>query len=271
MERPLPGAAVKGIHLKKIVIVTGASSGMGRGFAETAADHVEFDEMWIIARRQERLEEVKNSLKVPVRCIPMDLTDRASYKTLENMLAEEKPDIVRLFNCSGFGKFAATLDDTIDTNLNMMDLNCGAAMAMTQIALPYMHEGARILNIASVAAFQPIPYINVYAATKAFLLYYSRALNRELKSRKITVTALCPFWTKTEFFDRAIAADRNKVVKKYAAMYDPKDLVARGWRDMERGKDVSGYGFIARAQALLCKILPHSLVMNVWMAQQSLK
>lgn len=271
MQAALFGAAVKGIYLKKIVIVTGASSGMGRGFAETAAEHVKFDEMWIIARRQERLEEVKDRLNVPVRCIPMDLTDRASYKVLEGMLAKEKPEVIRLLNCSGFGKFAATLDDTVDTHLNMMDLNCGAAMAMTEIVLPYMHEGARILNIASVAAFQPIPYINVYAATKAFLLYYSRALNRELKGRGITVTALCPFWTKTEFFDRAIAADRDQVVKKYAAMYDPADLVKRGWRDMERGKDVSGYGFIARGQALLCKLLPHSLVMSVWMKQQSLK
>jgi len=257
--------------VKKIVIVTGASSGMGRLFAETAPEHATFDELWIIARRQDRLEEVKSKLSVPVRCIPMDLTDRASYQTLEALLKEEQPDIVRLLNCSGFGKFAATTDDTLETNLNMMDLNCGAVMAMTQLSLPYMHEGAKILNIASVAAFQPIPYINVYASTKAFLLYYSRALNRELKSRGITVTALCPFWTKTEFFDRAIAKNENPVVKKYAAMYEAKDLVARGWRDMERGKDVSKYGFIARSQALLCKILPHSFVMNVWMGQQSLK
>ena len=72
----------------------------------------------------------------------------------------------------------------------MMDLNCGAVMAMCQESAPYMKPGARIINIASIAAYQPIPYINVYAATKAFVMYYSRALNRELKKRGITVTAV---------------------------------------------------------------------------------
>jgi len=257
--------------MKRIVIVTGASSGMGRVFAETAPMHVSFDELWVIARREQRLEEVKNKVSVPVRCIPMDLTDRASYKEFEDMLKAESPDIVRLINCSGYGKFAATTDDPLETNLNMMDLNCGAVMAMTQMSLPYMREGARILNIASVAAFQPIPYINVYAATKAFVLYYSRALNRELKQRGITVTALCPFWTRTEFFDRAIDKTKEPVVKKYVVMYEPEDLATRGWRDMERGKEVSGYGFIARVQMILCKLLPHSFVMSVWMGQQGLR
>ena len=133
-----------------------------------------------------------------------------------------------------------------------------------------MHRGARIINIASVAAFQPIPYINVYAATKAFVLYFSRALNRELKKRGITVTAVCPFWTKTEFFNRAVSAQSDAVVKKYTAMYRPEQIVTRAWRDAKRGKDVSKFGFVARAQAGLCKLLPHSLIMTIWQKQQKL-
>ena len=143
-------------------------------------------------------------------------------------------------------------------------------MALCQLTVPYMPQGGRIINIASVAADQPIPYINVYAATKAFVLRYSRALNRELKSRGIGVTAVCPFWTKTEFFGRAIE-EGEPVVKKYIAMYEPDQIVMRAWRDAKRGRDVSRYGFKARGQSLLTKIVPHSLVMDIWMGQQGLK
>lgn len=153
----------------------------------------------------------------------------------------------------------------------MVDLNCKAVMAMCQNSIPYMQKGAKIINIASVAAFQPIPYINVYGATKAFVLSYSRALNRELRSRGISITAVCPFWTKTEFFNRAIEREENAVVKKYVAMYVPEQIVKRAWRDAERGRDVSKYGFVARFQMLLAKILPHSFVMSYWMHQQKLK
>ena len=152
----------------------------------------------------------------------------------------------------------------------MTDLNCQAVVAMCQITAPYMPRGSQIINIASVAAFQPIPYIDIYGATKAFVLSFSRALNRELKSRGIGVMAVCPFWTKTAFFDRAIKSVEAPVVKKYAAMYDPDDIVARTWRDAKRGKDVCKYGFVARVQAGLTKLLPHSVVMDVWMKQQDL-
>ena len=256
--------------MKSIAIVTGASSGIGKRFAETIENMGTFDEVWAIARRADRLEELKAVVKFPVRPIALDLTSPSAPQTLENLLKEENPDVKLLVNCSGFGLFRSVEDTAYADNLNMVDLNCKAVTFCCQIALPYMREGAKIINIASVAAFQPIPYINVYAASKAYVLYFSRALNRELKKRKISVTAVCPFWTKTEFFDRAVD-EQNKVVKYYAAMYDPKDIVKRAMRDAKKGKDVSKYGFVARFQALLCKILPHSFVMSVWQSQQKLK
>ena len=201
----------------------------------------------------------------------MDLSDRDSFKTYAALLEEEKPEVTTLILCSGFGKFDSVENVSLEDQLNMMDLNCGAVMAMSKITVPYMTKGSHIINIASVAAFQPIPYINVYGASKAFVLSFSRALNREVKKYGITVTAVCPFWTKTEFFDRAVDSGKDAVVKKYAAMYDPKDIVKRAWRDSKRGKDVSKFGFVARAQVLLVKILPHKLVMDIWMSQQKLK
>ena len=256
--------------MKKIAVITGASSGMGRRFAETVKEWGSFDEVWCIARRADRLEELRATVPFPVRPVALDLTDRGSFAAYAALLREEKPEVGLLVNASGFGKFAAAMDTPLEVNLNMVDLNCMALMALCQLTVPYMPQGGRIINIASVAADQPIPYINVYAATKALVRRYSRALNRELRGRGIGVTAVCPFWTRTEFFGRAIE-EGEPVVKKYVAMYEPDQIVTRAWRDAKRGRDVSRFGFIARGQSLLTKIVPHSLVMDIWMNQQSLK
>lgn len=254
--------------MKRIAVITGASSGMGRCFAETVSCWERIEEVWAIARREDRL----NSLQcdVPVRPLVMDLTDRSNYAVYADLLTSEQVEVALLVNAAGFGKFCATSDVPTEENLNMVDLNCQALMALCQITIPYMPRGGRIINFASVAADQPIPYINVYGATKAFVLSYSRALNRELKGRGIGVTVVCPFWTNTEFFDRAIDPNTEPVVKHYAAMYEPDQIVTRAWRDAKRGKEVSRYGFIARSQSLLAKLLPHNLIMKVWMSQQKL-
>ena len=256
--------------MKKIAVITGASSGMGKRFAETVDVYGTFDEVWVIARHREQLEALRETVPFPIRVLPLDLTDRSSFDVYAAALAEEPVEVGLLMNCSGYGKFSAVLDTPLAVNLNMTDLNCQAVVAMCQLTAPYMMRGGQIINIASVAAFQPIPYIDVYGAGKAFVLSFSRALNRELRGRGIGVMAVCPFWTKTAFFDRAIKEGKEPIVKKYAAMYDPADIVKRTWRDAKRGKDVCKYGFVARAQAGLTKILPHSMVMDVWMRQQKL-
>ncbi len=256
--------------MKKIAVITGASSGMGKRFAETVDQYGAFDEVWVIARQQDKLEALCATVPFPVRVLAMDLTDRASFDTYRSALAEEPVQVGLLMNCSGYGKFGAVLDTPLEVNLNMTDLNCQAVVAMCQITAPYMPRGSQIINIASVAAFQPIPYIDVYGATKAFVLSFSRALNRELRRQGVGVMAVCPFWTKTAFFVRATSSGGDGVVKKYAAMYDPDDIVRRTWRDAKRGRDVCTYGFVARGQAALTKLLPHSLVMDVWMKQQKL-
>lgn len=256
--------------MKKIAIITGASSGMGKVFAETINTYDTFDEVWVIARRLDRLESLQETVPFPVRPIALDLTDRESFRHYAELLENAQANVQLLVNCSGYGKFQAACDTPLSHNLNMVDLNCEALMAMCQLTIPYMHAGAQIINIASVAACQPVPYIGVYAASKAFVLSYSRALNRELDDKDISVMAVCPFWTKTEFFDHAVIDGEKPVVKKYAAMYEPQQIVARAWRDAKRGKDVSKFGFIARAQMALVKFLPHSLIMDIWLSQQKL-
>lgn len=258
--------------MKKVAIVTGASSGMGQQFARTAAQQFNFDELWIIARRAERLEALAQELsKQTVRCLPMDLTDVNSLTDFSHLLKDEDVEIVLLVNAAGYGKFQAVQDIPQSVADHMLALNCKALMDLCYICLPYMKRGSKILNIASVAAFQPVPYIGEYAATKAFVLSFSRSLWTELRPQGITVTALCPYWTKTEFFDVANTKTTRDRVTYFNAMYDPKDLVARGWRDLKRGRDISTYGFVARAQVVLIKMLPHRFVMKVWCKQQNIK
>ena len=150
----------------------------------------------------------------------------------------------------------------------MIDVNVKAPVTLIDYSLPYMKEESKIVNIASCAGFQPIPYINDYAATKAFLISYSRALNKELKYRKIHVLTVTPYWTKTNFFDRAIIKEQKEVVIKYDVMYDPKDVVKTIIKDLNKNKEMSVYGKLNKDQRLLVKILPHKLVMSIWMKKQ---
>ncbi len=256
--------------MKRIAVITGASSGIGRQFVLTADRFSRFDEIWAIARRAERLEQLRETAPFPVRPLPLDLSQKSSLDAYAALLEEEKPEVALLVNASGYGKFRAVMDTPLEVNLDMVDVNCKALMALCQLTVPRMPSGGQIINMASVAAYQPIPYINVYAATKSLVLSYSRALDRELRGRGIRVTAVCPFWTDTEFFDRAVDPDKEPVVKKYIAMYRPEDIVSRAWRDVKKGRDMSKYGFIARAQGSMVKLLAHRIVMNIWMNQQKL-
>ena len=255
--------------MKNIAVITGASSGMGRDFALTLENNIEVDELWIIARRKKRLEELKKEISIPLKIISIDLSEENSFKEYTELLAKEKVNVKLLVNASGYGIFDKTTNTSLEDNMGMVKLNVDGLTRMCLLTIPYMSNGSKIVNFASVAAFQPVPYINIYAATKAYVLSFSRSLNRELKKDGIKVMAVCPYWTKTEFFDRAVT--KNKIVKKYVAMYNSSDNVKRAWRDLKKGKDISQYGFIARGQVLLCKLLPHKLVMNIWLRQQKLK
>ena len=252
----------------RIAVVTGASSGIGREFCRQLDKENDFDEMWVVARREDRLASLSKELKCRVRPVSMDLTSTDSFEKYKALLEEYKPDVAVLVNASGFGKFGKYTDVSPEDEANMIDLNCRAVVLMTRATLPYMREGGQIYQLCSVAAFQPIPYINVYGATKAFVLNYSRALNVELRDRKIKCLAVCPFWTKTEFFDRAATQD-NKAVTYYSVMFTAEEIVAQALKDMKKKKkDTSLHTFKVKLQIFGVKILPHKLVMRVWMRQQ---
>lgn len=258
--------------MKNICVITGASSGIGKEFFKSLISDGDFsfDEFWVVARNAARLEALGKLTDIPVKAIPLDLSREESYDRYRDLLAKEKPRIRLLVNCSGFGKFESVEKIGYETNLNMIDLNVKGTVAVDILSLEYMMAGDGIINIASVAAYQPIPYINTYGATKSFVLNFTRALSVELKSRGIRVMAVCPFWTKTEFFDRAITEEKDPVVKKYAAMYDPRDIVCRAMRDYKKGRAVSLFGTVTKLQLFGVKLMPAGMVMKVWMSQQKL-
>ena len=255
----------------RIAIVTGASSGMGREFVKQVSKKEKFDEIWIIARRKEALESLKKEVKAKIRPITLDLQNQESFETYKKLLAEEKPEIALLANIAGYGKFGKYDEITLEDCLGMIDLNCKALVAMSQLTIPYMKRGSKILQLDSLSAFQPVPYLNVYGSSKSFVLSYSRALNRELKTKGIRVMSVNPGWVKTEFFDHATKSS-NDAITYFNVMYDAKDVIKTAIRDLyHTRKDVSIHGFQIKAQVLLVKLLPHKIVMEIWMRQQKHK
>ncbi len=249
----------------KIAVITGASSGMGREFARQLDADERFDEIWVVARRLDRLEALREELRAPVRPLALDLTRTEDLERLKALFEAEKPTVSVLVNAAGFGLFRPFTGLDLERQLAMIDLNEKALVSVTYHALPFMTAGSRIYNMGSLSAFQPVPYINVYGASKAFVLSFSRALNVELVSRGIRVMAVCPFWVKTEFFDHAVSDD---TVTYYSRYYEAPDVVRRALRDMKRGRDVSICGAAARLQVLGVKLLPHRFVMRTWCRQQ---
>ena len=171
----------------KIAIVTGASAGMGREFARQIPYFYKgLDEIWVIARRRERLVSLSGDGVLPYRIFQGDLQKDQVYQDLDQALKEEKPDIRMLVNAAGFGKTGSVKEIAYrepDSQVEMIDLNCRALTRMTLLCLPYIKFGGRIVNLASAAAFCPQPSFAVYAATKSYVLSFSRALGAELKGQ----------------------------------------------------------------------------------------
>ena len=147
----------------------------------------------------------------------------------------------------------------------MIDLNCRAAVDMTIAVLPYMKKKSRILEICSTSAFQPFQYLNVYAATKAFLYRYSRALRIELLPKGIHVTAVCPYWIKdTEFISKAKYNGDGKEIKNFIFASKAKNVVSIALNDSRIGLPVSTPGPICFIHRIAAKFIPHEIMMLIW-------
>ena len=186
----------------KTAIITGASSGLGREFARQLTDvFPEIECCWLIARREDRLEEIaREMVGVETVCLPLDLCDSMSFTTLQEKLAADKPEAAILINNAGCGYLGRMGETETAVQTRMVDLNVRAMTAVTNLVIPYMPAGGRILNTSSIASFCPTPRMTVYGASKAYVSSFTVGLSEELKRKKITVTAVCPGPMKTEFW-----------------------------------------------------------------------
>ncbi|MCI7330546.1 MAG: SDR family NAD(P)-dependent oxidoreductase [Selenomonadaceae bacterium] len=245
-----------------IAIITGASSGLGRAYARLL-DAEYLDEIWLIARREERLQELAQELRTSCRIFACDLTQPGVPAILQASLGERPDTEVRwLINAAGFGRLGYTTEIPLAEQLAMIDLNVKATVALTQLAIPFMSAGSHIMEIVSCSAFQPIPGLNVYAATKAFLLRYSRALGAELAPQGIIVTAVCPYWIRdTEFIPLASATDAHHLFRGFPLATTCEEVARRSLRAAKNNIAVCTPDAISFLHRILSTIIPHKLLM----------
>ncbi|MDE7274343.1 MAG: SDR family NAD(P)-dependent oxidoreductase [Lachnospiraceae bacterium] len=246
-----------------IIIITGASSGLGVEFA-LQLDNVfhNIDEIWLIARRKKEMLEVAQYLEHTTRVLDMDVTEMAQMERFKELLADKKPVIRMLVNCAGYGIMGEFSASNIGEELGMIDVNCRALTHMTYLCIPYMQKNSRIIQLASSAAFLPQPNFAVYAATKSYVYSFSRALNEELRSKEIYVTAVCPGPVDTPFFDIAEKTGSTLAVKKLT-LVRADQVVERAIADSYHRRERSVYSAWIKSFDVVSKVVPHKALLEL--------
>lgn len=255
----------------RIAIITGASSGMGAEFVrQCAADWDGLEEIWILARRRERLETLKREVEASfhsfgpvIRPFVLDITEQSEREAFFAQVKQETPQVRLLINCAGVGKNGLFGSETCGRETDMVRLNCEALLAMTYGVLPYLRSGSHIMHMASAAAFTPQPEFAVYAATKAFVYSFSRALAQELKGRGIYVTAVCPGPVDTEFLNIAGSGKPVAWYKRFV-MAKAGPVVKQAIRDAQKGKTESIYGLPMKLCKAAGKLLPWNIILMLY-------
>ena len=255
-----------------VAIITGASSGLGSEYArQLVTKQKRITEVWLIARRLERLEKLAGELEklrpgLKTRAIPLDLLSEADIEAYGHLLSAMKPKVSYLVCAAGFGRIGENADIDRKELDRMILLNDKAAVDITQLTVPYVEEKGHILEICSIAGFFPLPGLSVYGASKAFLISYSRSLRFELFKRKIMVTAVCPYWVKdTEFIPTAQNETKNAgAVKHFPLASKMKSVVAWSLFDAGLGLAVSTPRPVSLGGEFFAKFLPHGLLISAW-------
>lgn len=265
---------------KNIAIITGASSGIGKAFLEEIVkEHgvygsVPFDEIWAVGRNEEKLIEIKTLLGEE-RVIPVkaDLASPEDMSVLADRLATERPQVGLLINCAGMGMKGAVEDHPAKTIEDTIDVNCTSLAKLTRICLPYMilknpvltkDNCPRVINIASSAGFLPQPGFAAYAASKAFVISFSRALYYEFIDRGIIVTTVCPGPVNTDFQRKATGGAQTEFtgIRQYVVA-DPVKLAKASIKASKAGRQILVYGFSQKALHVASKIIPTSWILFI--------
>jgi short-subunit dehydrogenase len=221
--------------MHQLALVTGASSGIGESYARALAGRG--TSLVLVARRRDRLDELAEALRstsgVSVEVLAADLTDDLGRGSVVERLTDSTAPVDLLVNNAGFGTTGALVDVDPDRHADEIDLNIGALVALTHAALPGMvkrRHGA-IVNVSSVASFQPAPKMAVYAATKAFVTSFSESIAEEVRSAGVVVQALCPGLTHTEFQE---TADYDATTRPALIWQMPDEVVAASLAGLDK-------------------------------------
>ena len=244
--------------MTRIAIVTGATGGIGMRFVEQISTYDDVDEIWAVARNNEKLMFLKNTYDkvVPVVAdLSVDGVDVIAQK-----LNKTNVNVTMLVNNAGtayMGRFEEMEKDEVES---LIKLNCTAPAILVTVTLPHMNKGAKIINVSSASSFQPNPYLCMYSASKVFLKNYSRALGFELKERGIAVTTVCPGWVDTGMLPR----EKNGKRIKYPGMISPDKVVKKALKDSKKSKEMSVPTFFAKYTRFYSKVMPARIVMKQW-------
>ncbi len=246
-----------------IAVITGASSGLGWEYAkEVYRTRTDLDEIWVIARREERLNELRSQLGSTVIPVAFDITDAQSVENYISLLKTKRACVKLLINNAGFGKLGNFDELSLGENTRMVRLNCEALTAMTSATLPFMDEHSEIINSCSIASFAPNTRMAVYSSTKAYVMSLSRALRLELKRRKINVLAVCPGPMSTEFLSIANIKKGESFTFDTLPRVNPRTMAIKSLKASRKGRAVYTNLLFYKFFRLVAKILPHSIVMK---------
>lgn len=244
-----------------VAVITGASSGLGKFYVEAAAKE-NYDEIWIIARRKEILEQIAKDNK-KIKVLALDLTKESDLEFYKNELSVSGAKVKLLINNAGFGKLGDFDEMDKKDCGGMVDLNCKALTVMTNVTLPFMSEKSEIINVCSIAAFAPNPRMAVYCSTKAYVFSFSKALREELKKRKINVMAVCPGPMDTEFLSLANIEPGSSKTFDTLPRVSPEKIAYKSLKKSKKGNAVYTESAFYKFYRILGKLLPHNLVMKM--------
>lgn len=256
-----------GVNKMGIAIITGASSGLGSQFARELYGRGVRD-FWFIARRGDRMQALARELGVDAKIICADLTSKEGIMEITAALEAERPMVDFLINAAGFGNFGRFDELKNGEAERMIDLNVKALVLITEMTVPYMARGGRIIQLGSSSAFTPLPNFNVYAASKAFVVHYSKALRFELKKYGISVTCFCPCWVNTEFIGVANKNPNASGPKYVFPIMEEDKVVRRCVRAAMRRRSMYVTNWFAKMQHVLYKLVPDGLLTRAWLLMQ---
>ena len=231
--------------MKRIAVITGASSGLGEEFTRQVCANYDYDEIWIIARREDKLRTLADNLNATknfttVHPVVLDVAGKEGVERFKKLLESEDEklrkvesgiEIGLLINNAGFGTYGPFAETSINRQMDMIELNCTTVTGICGVALPYLKKDSVIINTASLAAFLPLGNFAVYGATKAYVLNFSVALAAELHDKGIKVCALCPGSVSTEFANVASNGAREKVKGGIPPQKVVKQCLTRAFKD----------------------------------------